>query len=270
MRVRPSTADPSVKDFDDPNLIVVNRRASAHAPLAVFLPGTNGRPENVERLLSVIANQGYRAIGLEYNDTPAVVQLCVRDPNPQCSSEFRRERVFGDAKDAPVSNSVEESIVHRLVMLLRHLDRADPDGDWRQYLAGDEPAWPRIVVSGLSQGAGMAAYIAKRRPVARVVLFSSPWDFYGGREQTLAPWLSESSSTPRERWFAEFHRRENTAALIEKAYRALDISNDHITVFDLDQPGGGSGPNPLHGSTVRLPGYVPKWQWLYGVASELN
>ena len=174
--MRPSIADPAVRDFDDPHLVVVNRRASDHATLAIFLPSMGGRPENVLCLLSVIASQGYRAIGLEYNDTSAVVRVCVRDPDPQCAGEFRRERIFGDVEYAPVSNSLKESIVHRLVMLLRHLDRVDPGGDWRQYLAGDEPAWPKIVVSGLSQGAGMAA--SKRRPVARVVLFSSPWDFY--------------------------------------------------------------------------------------------
>lgn len=269
LRVKPSTADPAVQDFDEPNLIVTNDQSAIDAPLAVFLPGTGGRPENVQRLLAVISTLGYRAIGLEYNDDPAVVQVCPRDPDPRCSENFRQQRVFGNAERAPVANPVAESIVQRLVMLLRHLDRQDPAGGWRQYLDGDEPAWPRLVVSGLSQGAGMAAYIAKRRPVARVVLFSSPWDFQlPGR--TLAPWLAGPSVTPPQRWFAEFHRRENTAALLEKAYQALKIPDDHVTVFDLDLPAGSSGPNPFHGSSVRLPGYTARWQWLYGAASDLK
>jgi hypothetical protein len=221
----------------------------------------------VQLLLSVVAGQGYRAIGLEYDDEPAVVQLCTRREDPQCSGDFRRERVFGDLAGAPVSNPVEESVVRRLVMLLRALDHRRPDDHWGEYLVDGEPDWSRIVVSGLSQGAGMAAYIAKRRAVARVVLFSSPWDFYGAA-RTLAPWLGEPSATPPERWFAEFHQREATAALIVQAYRMLQIPQDHVRVFDLDLPGNQSGPNPFHGSTVRLAGYATQWQWLYGTVGQ--
>lgn len=269
VRVRPSEADPAVKSFDEPNLVVFDSPVAAAAPLAVFLPGTSGRPENAQRLLGVIAGQGYRVIGLEYDDEPAVVQVCPQRPDPACSAKFRQQRVFGNAEGAPVANPVEQSIVRRLVMLLRHLDRTRPDEHWSDYLAGDEPAWSRIVVSGLSQGAGMAAYIAKRRAVARVVLFSSPWDFHGAN-RTLAPWLAEPSATPPERWYAELHRRENTAALIAQAYRLLQIPADHVQVFDLDLPNGGSGGNPFHGSTVRLPGYAAQWRWLYGAAAEVG
>ena len=112
----------------------------------------------------------------------------------------------------------------------------------------------------------MAAYIAQRESVARVVLFSSPWDFHG-QPRKLAPWIDGPSATPPERWFAELHRREATAPLIAQAYRALRIPADHVLVFDLDLPDGGRGQNPFHGSTVRLPGYEPQWRWLYGSAS---
>ena len=268
VRVRPSEADPAVKDFDHVNVIVTGRNAAAQAPLAIFLPGTGGRPENVEGLLGVVAHQGYRVIGLQYDDEPSVVQICPRQPDPDCSERFRRERAFGgDVPDAPVRNADSEAVVHRLVMLLRYLDAREPSRHWRDYLAGDEPDWSRIVLSGLSQGAGMAAYIAKQRPVRRVVLFSSPWDFYGS-DRTLAPWLGQASRTPPERWFAEVHRRENTAPLIAKAYRKLDIPPDHVLVFDLDVPSGGRGQNPFHGSTVRLAGYAEQWRWLYGDAGD--
>ncbi len=88
----------------------------------------------------------------------------------------------------------------RLVKLLQYLDVQHPDEHWGDYLIGGEPNWSRIVISGHSQGAGMAAYIAKRKAVARVVLFSSPWDYVKSSRQP-APWLSETSATPPERWF---------------------------------------------------------------------
>ena len=52
-----------------------------------------------------------------------------------------------------------ESIVARLVAALRALDRQAPREGWGAYLDGDQPRWDRILVSGLSQGAGMAAFI---------------------------------------------------------------------------------------------------------------
>jgi len=262
--VKPSDADSAITQFDEASVVLFNRGAGPNAQLAIFLPGTGGRPQNVQPLLGVVANQGYRVIGLEYDDTPAVVQVCPRDPNPNCSANFREERIFGSGADAPVQNPPEEAIVHRLVMLLRYLDRRHPEEHWAGYLAGDEPAWSRIVISGLSQGAGMAAYIAKRKPVARVVLFSSPWDFQAP-PQTLAPWIGGPSVTPPERWFAELHRREKTAALIAQSYRLLQIPPANVLVFDLDLPEGKDvGGNPFHGSTVHMPGYIPQWQFLYG------
>jgi hypothetical protein len=70
--------------------------------------------------------------------------------------------------------------------------------------------------------------------VARVVLCSSPWDF-SAVSRTVAPRLVEPSVTGAERWFAEYHRRENTAALIAQAYAAV-IPPAHVQVFDLDLP----------------------------------
>jgi hypothetical protein len=264
--VKPSEADPAITQFDDPNVVVFNRGAGDHPELVVFMPGTKGKPARAKLLLSVVANLGYRAIGLEYNDTPAVIQICPRDPNPKCSGEFRQKRIFGDDVTNVVDNTPEEAIVTRLVKLLRYLDAQHPQEHWRDYLVGDAPDWSHIVVSGLSQGAGMAAYIAKQKPVARVVLFSSPWDFTG-RSRDVAPWIFDAGATPPERWFAEVHRRENTADAIIRAYRALRIPEANISVFDLDVPPDRErGANPYHGSTIVLPGYIPNWQIMFGHA----
>jgi dienelactone hydrolase len=264
--VKPSEADAEIKRFDDPNYVIVRPQATEHPPLVVFMPGTGGKPENAALLLGVIANQGYRVIGLEYNDKPAVIQTCPHNPDPDCSAKFRRKRIFGDDVTAVVDNTPAESIVNRMVKLLRYLDRRYPDEKWGFYLAGDQPDWIHIVVAGLSQGAGMAAFIAKQKAVARVVLFSSPWDFYGPPRR-LAPWIAERGATSPERWFAEYHKRENTAELIAEAYRALRIPEANLRIFDLDLPAEArnqQGENPFHGSTIRMPGYIPQWQFLFG------
>lgn len=269
-RLRPSVADPAVKQFDEPSLAIAARGLSPDAPLVVFLAGTGGKPENTRDLLAAIARQGYRTLGLSYDDVPAVVQVCPRDPDPACSANFRRMRLDGSGPGAPgVRNPVAEAVIPRLVSALEALDRGAPGEGWGGYLDGAAPRWDRIVVSGQSQGAGMAAYIAKAVKVRRVVLFSSPWDFtQPGRK--LAPWIAEPSATPPERWHAEYHRRENTADLLAQAYRTLRIPSGHVLVFDRDLPAGfgKSSPNPFHGSTVRDTGYAPQWRALYGKAGD--
>jgi predicted esterase len=265
--VKPSDTDPEIRHFDEPHYVVLKRSTSAQAQLVVFMPGTGGRPANTMQLLTVIANQGYRVIALEYNDFPAVIEVCPRNPSPDCSGNFRRKRIFGDSIPSIVDNTRAESILNRLVKLLEYLDRQHLEEGWRNYLATDgAPEWSRIVVSGLSQGAGMAAYIAKRQSVARVVLFSSPWD-YSASSHRLAPWLIEPSATPPERWFAEYHRRERTAALIAQAYAVLQIPANNIQVFDRDLPlevGRSRGDNPFHASTTRVLAYAPQWRLLFG------
>jgi hypothetical protein len=262
--IRPSQTDPQITRFDEPHYVIFDDALPATTPLVVFMPGTDGRPRNALTLLRVVAGLGYRVIGLEYNDEPAVIQVCPQSPRASCSGDFRERRIFGGSATGIVDNTQAESIVNRLVKLLEYLQQQNPAQHWDDYLSDGEPNWNRIVVSGLSQGAGMAAYIAKKRTVARVVLFSSPWDFQ--RPQKLAPWLFTSSATPPSRWFAEVHRREKTASQIAQAYSALQIPKDHVLVFDLDLPKdmAFSGNNPFHGSTIRDPAYTPEWQLLFG------
>ena len=268
LELQPSKVDPSVANFDDPSYVIVNPVAPTGVPLVVFLTGTNSKPRGAIRFLSVIATQGYRVIGLEYDDSPAVAQLCPQDPDPACSESFRRMRVSGEGTSRTISNPPPEGIIQRLVNALRALDRSFPGEGWGLYLSNSQPAWNRIIVSGLSQGAGMAAFIAKQHEVARVVLFSSPWDVTGP-DHHPAPWLSWLSATPAERWFAAYHKRENTAALIVQAYAALAIPPEHIRVFDRDIPAGlrlGNSANPFHVSTIRDEQYVSDWREMFGTA----
>jgi hypothetical protein len=268
LQVQPSALDTAVKAFDEPSVVLSPAGASAQTPLVLFLSGTGGKPANTLPLLKVIAGQGYRVIGLEYDDEPAVAQVCPRDPDPGCSEAFRRMRIYGQAAASPVSNPVAESIEARLTALLRSLDRTRPSEGWGAYLKDNRPDWSRMVVSGLSQGAGMAALIAKDHEVLRVVLFSSPWD-WTGPARAPAPWLSKPSATAPDRWFAEYHRRENTAPALRRAYAALQIPADHIRVFDHDIPdrfaaGTARSPNPYHGLTIRDPAYEADWRAMFG------
>lgn len=260
--IRPSEVDPAIVHYDEPNVVIADG-ANDTPPLVVFLPGTEGRPQNVLPLLRVAADQGYRVIGLSYDNVPAVEQVCPADPDPTCSLRFRATRTLGE-RGGPVANPLAEAIVPRLAALLRHLVTADPREHWDAYLdAAGQPRWDRLVLAGFSQGAGMAALLAKRFAVYRVVLFSSPWDTTGA-DRRPAPWLAMPSATPLERWWAERHVRERTTRLIGNAYTALSIPVDHILLIDTEPRRPRPTPNPYHGSTVANPDNAPAWRTLFG------
>jgi dienelactone hydrolase len=266
IEVRPSAADRRITRFDEPNYITYRRDVGPAAPVVVFLPGTAGQPGNVRMLLSVVADQGYRVIGLEYNDEPAVVQVCLRSPAADCPERFRARRIFGLGDTADIDDRPWESIVNRLVSLLLYLNEHDGQA-WGGYLVGGQPDWEHIVVSGFSQGAGMAAYIAKRQKLRRVVLFSGPWDSAGPSREP-APWFYRPGATPASRWFAEYQRREDHASQLASAYRALEIPTRHVLVFELGVAGrlASYTSDPFHKSTVRLPAYAQAWRTMFGRA----
>jgi hypothetical protein len=268
-QVIPSSIDPAIKAFDDPNLAITSPDLPADAPLALFLPGTEGKPAYNTKLMRFVTGLGYRSIALSYDNDISVTQPCTPSPDPDCASDFREMRVFGTGKSSAVHNSVAEAIVPRLVGLLRTLDRAHPKEGWGRYLDGDQPRWNSILVAGQSQGAGMAAWIAKRHLVRRVVLFSSPWET-SGRQRKPAPWISGPSVTPIARWQAAYNSRENTVPLIQHAYAALGLPDAQIHVLTLDLPPGfgANSPNPYHGAGIRDPRYAEVWKAMFGKGSD--
>ena len=128
--IAPASADSSIKRFNELEYVVFERHVKASAPLFVFLPGTDGRPANTTDFSNTAARQGYRAIGLTYNDVPAVAQICPRDPDPRCAEKVRQKRIFGDDVTRLVDDRQEESIVNRLVKFLQKLQRDHPEDGW--------------------------------------------------------------------------------------------------------------------------------------------
>jgi hypothetical protein len=272
-RVAPQATDPAIRRFNEPHYVVFDRRVAASADLLLFMCGSGARPAGVSDFLDVAATQGYRVTSLEYNDLPAVIAVCSRDSDPGCSAKVREKRIFGDDVTKRIDDTIAESSLNRLTKLLLTLERDHPSDGWGQYLDDGSLRWDRIAVTGHSQGAGMAAFIAQRKRVARVVLFSSPWDFYG-RGMQLAPWvLAGPGATPSDLWFGAFHKKENTADLIARAYRVLKVPDAHVPVLSLE-PGRVFGDNPYHlsvlvnGTTPResdgSPSYADAWRALVG------
>jgi len=197
--VKPQATDPRIRDVDLPNadgharqhVVVVDREAEASSSptLFVFLPGTGGPPTQYLELLGTAAETCGRAIGLVYDSWPSVNGITTGDPDPTLPERIRRERLFGeDLVEQGIDVDKPNSVLHRLEALLEWLADEDPQAGWERFL--DERGgvrWDRIVASGHSQGAGHAAYLSKRFPLAGVVMFAGPGDFV--QDLGPAPWL---------------------------------------------------------------------------------
>jgi len=274
--VSPTEADPRITRFTANNLILFRLDVPKNVNLLVFFPPTGGTPANSWPFMEAAAKAGYRVIGLEYDNATSVPQICGKNPDPACSDAFRQKRVFGDDDTKDIDDLSAEAIVPRLTALLRYLDVHHQAEGWNRYLTKAGPRWSRIAVAGHSQGAGMAAYIAKKERVARVIVLSGAWD-RTEVTKTWAPWITSPSATPADRWYAAYHQKETRADAMKVAYVALKIPPSHIRVMTLD-PRPGSGANPradlYHGSmdSPRLtpvdsqgnPAYAAEWSFLLG------
>lgn len=236
--VLPSEADPSIKRFDKPNLVLVKKGLPADANLLVFFPGTGSEPNASWPFLVAGANAGYRVIGLMYDNGVSDPQTCGPQADPACSDRFREKRIFGDANSKDIDDLPNESVDSRLRTLLHYLAQKYPDEHWRRYLKSALPDWSRIAVAGHSQGGGVAAYIGKNRKVLRVINLSGAWDRSEVNKE-WAPWITSVPATPLDRWYCAYHQKESRAEAMKAAYAVMKIPPDHIRVLTLE-------PNPAN------------------------
>lgn len=270
--VPPDTADPTVHRFLRNSFAYIDRAAvQPNAELFLYLVGTKGTPDNAKRLPTVAASQGYRVIALMYNSLPATAEVCQRNPDTTCSQNFRNRRAFGDTASTEIDDTPAESVTARLSALLKYLNAQHPQDGWSQYLlADDSPNWPHIVIAGHSQGAGLAAFIAKKQKVARVVLFSD-WDVYvaNGHHHPV-PWLAWKSATPADRWWALYHQQEPMAKYIQMTYDTLNIPASHVRKLNLAPRKANEFHTSVSGDTTTplddkgQPAYLPIWKELIG------
>lgn len=255
LSVAPQATDARLAAGEAPHWVVYDPAVAQ--PLFVWLPGTNGQPANGPKaLFQAVRDGGFRLMGLSYLDGDAVSQVCIGPrlrAQPGCAAAFRQQRVWGDAANAPIADRPEDAIVPRLTRLLRHLAGQDPAGQWAGYLDGDEPRWSRIVLAGQSQGGGMAAYLAKTRAVAGVLMFSGGWDRQGNGD--IARWYGQPGVTPPERWHATYHVLEPQADAMAQIYAALGIPKAQVHALDL--PVIMRRP---HGEGIGNPAYAPLWR----------
>ncbi|RPD99990.1 hypothetical protein EGM88_01635 [Aureibaculum marinum] len=261
LTIKPSDTDVTIKEYNSPHLVVYDPTIK-QGKLLLFLAGTNGMAVKGPKDLFLTAiEQGYHVINLQYITRPAVAQICRGETlvkNSNCAADFRTRRIYGSNKFDLINDTSQDAIVNRLTKLLIYLSKNDKNTNWNAYLKDGKINWEKIAVSGQSQGGGMAAFIAKRELVARVIDFSGGWDY--SAKNKIASWYFNKSVTPSNLWYGTYHVTEPKAKTIHKSYEAMNIPKDHIYPFNLEVPAGKKG----HSNGIRNLGYKKQWIELLG------
>jgi hypothetical protein len=278
--VRPRDADPAVTQFLQDHYAMLYRPVAKNGHLFLFFPGTFGRPQNTQLVLDTAARSGYLALGLEYVNTTrdagraSVGSLCAGSRDLACAGQVRHERMFGEDTSPLVEVAQADAIVTRVEKALAHLSREFPKEGWGRFLSSDgRVRWELVAAAGHSQGAGMAAYLAKKFALARVCLLSGTGDF-SRPAWAYASWLKGESATPADRFYAMAHEKESGYRAIMGGYQVLGLDKAHILTVSLPPAQGGALGGSEHGSTATdaatpknadgSPAYRSQWEFLIG------
>jgi hypothetical protein len=228
--VAPKTTDNRIDTALNDHYAFVNRGVARRNQLVVFFPGTGAEPRNYRLFPARAANLGFHAVGLMYPNDETVNGRCgALSADLDCQGDVRGETFDGRDRTPNITLSRANSIESRLVKLLQHLNRQNPQDNWSQYLergaSGDTlPLWRNIVVAGHSQGGGYAGYVAVVKRVARCIMFGAM--DYNVAARRLANWMTGAKATPLGEFYAMGHERDelvNYTVLSTQAFAAYGL-----------------------------------------------
>jgi hypothetical protein len=270
--VRYSQFDPAVTgsgiSSDPLHVSFAYTPATARGQLAVLFNGTGAGPLSMARMGARLADSGFHVIGLRYESSVSTQWACTAadlDADADCHRRFRSEVVYGgDVADPAgagydhpdVDVDAANSVVNRLIQHVDYLHRALPTSGWDLFQSVSEGActdesdtydgcelrWDRIVPIGHSQGAGVALYLGKHHPVARVGMLSGAYDAIpSGNGYVGAPWVAEGGFQVSTSDVVTLSHTSDPAIAIHRAVAdALGLEGPEVLVRSAGRPYGGS------------------------------
>lgn len=166
MVIPPSVTNPSITQNNEDHYVFYDTDVLNYVEPSVFvmLPGTYGRPYNLQSLLHRAAHTGYIAIGLTYVNDKPMASYCEKSSQKDCYWDSRRTVIFGEQyPSSQLTVSPGNSILNRLYSLLVYLVSTDVTSgiDYTYLLTSnyatsnfvDSLRYDRMAFGGLSQGA---------------------------------------------------------------------------------------------------------------------
>jgi outer membrane murein-binding lipoprotein Lpp len=221
LQIDPTDTNPALTEPAGPDLVDLDSAVPSNRELFVLFPGTGGQPDCCQLLLQEAARLGFHALGLAYQNTKAVGEICLNDLS--CYGTVRQNDFNGSDPSAFSDVSPDQSISARLVDLLGYLSRKYPSEGWSSFVSGSQVTWGTTVVAGHSQGGGDAAYIAKVVRTEGVVLLSSVVDSTSTSPPRAATYLTTGHLTPLSRYVGFDHTRDPFYPKIRADWTALGL-----------------------------------------------
>jgi hypothetical protein len=243
--------------------------------LVVFAPGTGITPARSRLLVRHLGDRtGECVIAVAYENTKLVASYCTTTSSssgPQdadclvgvlgakaASEPSGTTATDGTRLEVPYERSVEGAIVRALQFL-----------GLTRFLSEDgrDARWSRLVLTGHSQGAQLAMYLAlTRHRVAGVGSIG------GGVLRTSGPspfprFVYDARVTDPSR-FKAFHHRDDADAFRREVYTAMGIQEASIRTTDDGSPQCKENPHscvvvdrliPMRGT---LPAFLDQWEWV--------
>jgi hypothetical protein len=250
--------------------------------LFLYIVGSGVSETTAQEILYEGARRGYNAIAIAYRNYEAVVPLCARSPDDDCTEKVREEILTGVDLTPLVTIEPKDALEPRLQKLLAYLNGTYPSEGWGEFLTGGQINWSLITTAGHSQGAGHVALLAKRHEMARAVMISGVADMTPAGKP--APWLSRPNATPVDRQYGFSNVTDSVVTLpvAEASWKAIGLKGPLVSVDGRKPDFGGShmlttATHPTSGTNHHVvmvnddtlprepdgaPVYTPVWDFL--------
>jgi hypothetical protein len=234
----------------------VDTRVPSTGRLVIWLMGHN------QGLFERVSGYGHHAIQVHYAN--GWFGKLYGGPPPEDDlflSKIRLEAATGNDVSKAVSIPKADSIMGRSLEFVKWLDRENPQGNWKQFIApgGRDLIWDKVILTGISHGATTAARMAKHVKVDRVVMFSGPRDQFD-------VWQALPSATPGNRYFGFTHILDDgwKADHYPRSWQLLKLQ-EYGPLVDVDQtaPPYGNSRRLITDADVKKDLYEDVWRYLF-------
>jgi hypothetical protein len=212
---------------------VVDTRVAPQGRLVIWLMGYNGE------LANRCSEYGLHFIQVHYAREWFSLLSPKQGDDDQYLGNIRLEAAIGEDVSPAVDIPKPDSIAQRALMFVKHLQKVNPQGNWKQFLTrdGKDLDWEKVTLAGASHGATTSARFAKHQKVGRVVMFCGPRDQFD-------VWQALPSATPKNRYFGFSHVLDGgwTGDHYCRSWELLGL-HEFGPIVDVD-----STPAPYHNS----------------------